>query len=276
MIFPLRSWSSIGLALVAPLGAAISAPAADASVGGRTGGRRMPNPSRITMKDQIRLCVVLVSALGLLGSNAEAQTVFTDKATFENAIPDLTTIDFDTDPGGSPIPNDTFMDTQYLSFGIDFDPANGGTPRTTTQSACPGTSTPNKMKTVTASLGGGGFSAVLSPPAKGVGMTICDLQDLDPSSLEIFDSGGSSIAVYTLQDVIGVNPAGLLFFGVASAVPIGRVEVRIGSNDFVAFDDLLITTPPPVPTMTSFYLIALALLMAATGYTIIRRRRTLF
>lgn len=177
----------------------------------------------------------------LLGA-AFAQQTFNNEAQFLAALQSHTRINLDTDASGDPIPDNTPLDQQYSSLGVDFDEVEGlDGPRTTSEYHY---SPPNGGKCTLTSGGGGGFLVRwTTSPTRAVGFTLWDLQLLLPSRASLYDIYGMPIRTYTIQDVSGTATLGFVFFGVLSPTPIAKIKIQFGQNDFVVFDDLLFGEP---------------------------------
>jgi hypothetical protein len=187
----------------------------------------------------------------------QAATIYTDETNFINAVgPQHTLVNFDTDTSGDPIVTDTQVDLQYLSVGVDFNAFNGGVPIAKDRFAL---STPNNLQAVPGSGGGGGFEAVFINPLYGAGLQVGDLQDLNFGNtiLEIFDANNISLGAFNLFDELGDGELIYLFFGITSDTPISKLQVAIGINDNVVFDDFRIK---PVPLPSAIWLLGTCLL----------------
>jgi hypothetical protein len=194
------------------------------------------------MDSNPKIAAALLALTIAVAAPLSAQQTFNDEATFQSTLSCLTVINFDT------IAANTVVNSQYLSVGADFQPFNGGTPQTVLSCCNP---SPNSIRTWPSSMGGGGFAVAFSGQVFAVGLKIIDLQNLDPSSLKLFDTTGS-IASFVLQDEIGFAPSAPIFFGVITSAPIARMELTIGSNDYLEFDDLQFGIPQPCEASASW------------------------
>lgn len=151
----------------------------------------------------------------------------------------LTVINFDTDPIGNPISNETLLDNQFLSLGVDLNSFSGSIPRASNATGgCQPISPPNMMTTVSGfGVGGGGFEAVFPSPVRAVGVFFCDVEFLG-NTFTVRDTVGSSLGTFDIFAELGAHPLHSIFFGVISDTPIAKLQVNIAGNDFVLFDNL--------------------------------------
>ena len=163
-------------------------------------------------------------------------------------------VNFDVDTNGSPIATNEQIDQQYLPFGVDFNPFNGGVP--IASDLFPLTS-PNNLQTVPDTRGGGGFETVLTNPVTGVGFQVGDLQgpSFGSTVLEIFDSNDNSLGSFNLFDEVGDGTLTYLFFGITSDIPISKMQVSVGTDDYVTFDEFRLQ-PVPIPAALPLFLSA--------------------
>ncbi len=84
--------------------------------------------------------------------------------------------------------------------------------------------------------------------------------------MDVFSSSDSLIASFFVQAEIGNSPLGLRFFGLRSTVPIAKLQIAVGSTDFVWFDDLMFSGQVAVPEPSALALFGVgALGLAASG-----------
>jgi hypothetical protein len=203
---------------------------------------------------------MLTSLLGVALASAMqpslALQTFTDPTTLDTALTKVTVVNFDSVPAG------TAIGTQYSPSGVEFNPFNGGSPKTIDPIAAGSTLAPtsgtNAMDTVAGFHGGGGFEAVFNTAVNGVGFQIGDLERIDglgnyvgESIVELFGAGGASLGSFNLVDTIGEGPMQYHFFGVKSDTAITKLQVSFGSvgtGDYVNVDDFRFgAAPAPEP-----------------------------
>ena len=223
------------------------------------------------MKARIHLLVLGIALLWTVNPS-QAMPIFTNEAAFLTAVgAGSTLINFDTDPANNPIPNNTPINTQYQSIGVEFNPFNGGNPIASNHFAL---SAPNALQTVPDSQGGGGFEAIFTAPVRGIGLQVGDVQDhrFGNTVFQVFDANNTSLGTFDLFDELGDGSFRFLFFGVTSNTPISRLQISIGALDYVTFDDLRFQSAA-VPEPSTFLLTTGLLgLLGLLGYGLRRRK----
>ena len=142
--------------------------------------------------------------------------------------------------------NDTVVDLQYGSLGLDFNPFNGGSPATLSDPQLFGFnafSAPSQVQTVPFGTfaGGGGLEVVFTPPVSAVGLFLGDVQ-FPGSTLTVLNADGQTLASLDLVDQLGPSALQWKFLGVVSTDgDIARIRLAFASNGYVAVDDLEFT-----------------------------------
>lgn len=187
--------------------------------------------------------IVLCSLCASWAAPAHAGLVtFTDESAFVASAGSSRFLDFDTDAGGNAISTGVTIDRQYGAWGIDFDGFAGGSPNTVGSfSALPAHSTPNHVRFVPDTGGGGGFELKLDDAVSGVGLWFGGVHDFTGSTVEAFDGTGQSLGSLDLYATIGSSPFDWLFLGVKStAGGVAKLQVSIVGSDFLTVDDMTI------------------------------------
>lgn len=192
--------------------------------------------------------LVITTSVVFVSREVKAQTTYTDLAAFQAATSDLTVVNFDVDDEGTSIPSGTLLTDEYDGFGIQFNSFNDGRLEVS-DFAIRANSAPNHLLPFRYSFGGGGFEAVFDTPSTAFGLQFGGQQsELMHTFLELFDAADGLIASFDVQDDFGVNALDYVFAGVTSTTPIAKVQVAVGANDFVWFDDLMVGTAVPEPS----------------------------
>lgn len=219
---------------------------------------------------QLGLALALVSLNPL--SAWGGLLVFTNQASFSAAAGPTQLIDFDTDPTGMAIPHGATIDLQYQAWGVDFNPFNGGIPNALgnsdpATSFLPALSSPNQVRTVPDTRGGGGLEAVFSQPTSAVGLFLGDVE-FTGSTFSVLDTSGQSLGSLDLLAQLGSSPLEFKFLGVVSTDrDIARLQLAYAGNDYITLDNLefapaqVIAVPEPL----SLTLFAVGLMMVTVG-----------
>jgi len=196
-----------------------------------------------------------------LGKAGGELVTFSDESAFTAAIGSYTLVDFDDI-------DRSFLDQQYSGLGLDFNPFAGGEPRVVGPVVGKyitwyPKSGDNQLSTVPDRDGGGGFELVFSEPINAVGIFLGNYEGPDYGStfFEFFGPSNQSLGDLDLQYHIDPGPLTWTFFGVTSTDPISKLQVEIGSLDFVVFDDLRFQSiPEPSALITLTGLLGMGLL----------------
>lgn len=215
----------------------------------------------------------------LVWSSAKATAglvTYTNETDFLNVFSQTHFVNFDSDSVGTPIANGAIIDLQYQSEGLDFNTFNGGTLNALADSSpdnmgrFPAVSSPNQMRAVPHTQGGGGFELQLDQPASAVAMFLGDVE-FPGSTLAAFDSNGQSLGTIDIQGILGHSPAEWKFLGlVSTGAEIAQLQVSYAGNDYITVDNLRVGDAVPVPEPASVAL----LVVAACSLATLRRLRT--
>jgi hypothetical protein len=197
---------------------------------------------------------------------------YTSETRFLNVLGTTQLINFDTDSAGAPIADTATIDLQYQSLGLEFSSFNGGGLNALADSnpdnlgRFPAVSSPNQMRTVPHSQGGGGFELRLDQPLSAVGMYFGDVE-FAGSTIAAFDSNGQSLGSIDIQGRIGHSPAQWKFLGLRSTgAAIAQLQVSYAGSDYITVDNLRVGNTIPEPA-------SVALLLAGALLSITHHRR---
>ena len=193
---------------------------------------------------RILLLSLLCLAVTLNPCRAQGDVVVYNSRPDFSAVTGVTQVaDFDN---ADVFGNNTVIDQQYGSLGLDFNPFNGGSPATLSDPQPAGfnaLSAPNQVQTVPFGSfdGGGGLEVVFTPPVSAVGLFLGDVQ-FHGSTLTLLNADGQTLASLDLLDQLGPSALQWKFLGVVSTDgDIARIRLAFASNDYVAVDDLEFT-----------------------------------
>ena len=190
-------------------------------------GRRVgaPSPRRTARWRSIVCAVAGMVCLATTSAHA-AFGVYTLEAAWLGAVPTPTLIDFDNLADGTPVSN------QYA--GVNFAPFNGGIPLAAAESF------PYSLFNVLSvdplpNGGGGGVSIGFASPHHGMAFWYNDSQ-FAGNFVTIYDQANQVLGSYELAFP---HPTEWLFVGFTSSNDdIARVDIAMGANDRVTFDNV--------------------------------------
>jgi hypothetical protein len=212
-------------------------------------------------------------ALLLAWSSGQATAglvTYTNETDFHKDFSQKHFVNFDSDSVGTPIADGAVIDLQYQSPGLDFNSFNGGVLNALADSnpehGIFAVSSPNQMRTVPHTHGGGGFELRLDVPVSAVGMLFGDVE-FPGSTIAAFDSNGQSLGSIDIQGLLGHSPYEWKFLGLHSTgVGIAQLQISYAGNDFITVDNLRVGNIVPEPA-------SVALLLAAASSLASRRRQ---
>lgn len=212
---------------------------------------------------------------------ANAFTFYSDMSSYLTAVgPNQTTIDFDTDGNGAPLPAGVSVTNQYAAVGASFSSTVAGYPLV---NALPGSlpnvgsgtySGGNFIQMVPRTQGGGDFSIVFGHSINQFSMWVGDLETEAFGTTEFsYFNNGQLLGTQSVNQTTGPAPLAFTFFGASFGTGVDEISITLGSGDYVVFDDIGYSTVTPVPIPAGISMMSLAIAFLVGGSRIRKRQR---